>query len=253
MLIKQNIKAQFEYNISTYLLIVGQFIAQLTFVLGFFLLFNILGSINGYVFSQALLVYALVNISYTCAEIFGKGVNSLAELIRRGSLDIYLMRPQPLLLQIMGSGVEISRVGRLITSIGLLIMAIVRSSIQWNIFKLIALVTIPLGGIILFLGLYILFGALTFYSVNSINISILLMGSGSDCLHYPVDVMNRAVRAVLTYVFPFALINYYPFLYIFDKVNGVELVFVPLISIVFLAVTLKFWKFCSRYYSSTGA
>ena len=253
MLIKQNIKAQFEYNISTYLLIVGQFIAQLTFVMGFFLLFKTLGSINGYVFSQALLVYALVNISYTCAEILGKGINNLAELIRRGSLDIYLMRPQPLLLQIMGSGAEISRVGRLITSVGLVVMALVKSSVQWNLFKIIALVTIPLGGIILFLGLYILFGALTFYSVNSINISILLMGSGSDCLHYPVDVMNKAVRVVLTYIFPFAVINYYPFLYIFDKAGGVGLVFVPLVSIIFLAITLKFWQFCSSYYSSTGS
>jgi len=166
MLIKKNIKAQFEYNVSTYLLILGQFIAQFTFVLGFFLLFKSLGSIRGYVFSQVLLIYSLVNISYTCAEIIGKGINNLYELIRQGDLDIYLMRPHPLLLQIMGSGVEISRVGRLVTSIILLVLAFFKSSIQWNIFKIIAVLIIPIGGIILFLSLYILFGALTFNSVN---------------------------------------------------------------------------------------
>jgi len=253
MLVKKNIKAQFEYNISTYLLILGQFIAQFTFVLGFFLLFKSLVSIKDYVFSQALLVYSLVNISYTCAEIIGKGINNLSELIRQGDLDIYLIRPHPLLLQIMGSGIEISRVGRLVTSIILLVMAFLKSSTQWNIFKIIGLFTIPIGGIILFLSLYILFGALTFYSVNSINISILLMGSGSDCLHYPVDVMNKAVKAFLTYIFPFAIINYYPFLYVFDKLDMPILVFIPLLSILFLLITLKFWKYSSTYYSSTGS
>ncbi|MFC6176860.1 ABC transporter permease [Companilactobacillus huachuanensis] len=253
MLVKNNIKAQFEYNISTYLLILGQFIAQFTFILGFFFLFKSLGSIRGYVFSQALLVYALVNISYTCAEIIGKGINNLSELIRRGNLDIYLMRPQPLLLQVMGSGVEISRIGRLITSISLLALAIIRSSIQWDSFRIIAMFIIPLGGIILFLGLYILFGSLTFFTVNSINISILLMGSGSDCLHYPVDVMNKTVKTILTYIFPFALINYYPFLYIFGKSTVSSLVFVPFLSIGFLSIILQFWKYGAIHYSSTGS
>ncbi len=253
MLVRKSIKSQLEYNISTYLLIVGQFIAQMTFILGFFLLFKSLGSIRGYSFSQELLVYALVNISYTCAEIVGKGINNLSDLIRQGNLDIYLIRPQPLLVQIFGSGVEISRIGRLITSIILLVLAIRKSSIQWDFFRIVALFMIPFGGITLFLSLYILFGSLTFFTVNAINISILLMGSGSDCLHYPVDVMNKGVKTILTYIFPFALINYYPFLYVFGKSKDSELVFVPFLSIIFLLIILKFWQYSATHYSATGS
>jgi len=79
------------------------------------------------------------------------------------------------------------------------------------------------------------------------------MGSGSDCLHYPVDVMNKTVKVVLTYIFPFAIINYYPFLYVFDKSDMPILVFIPLLSVFFLLIILKFWKYSSTYYSSTGS
>ncbi|OTN76652.1 hypothetical protein A5886_001730 [Enterococcus sp. 8G7_MSG3316] len=252
-LVKKNIQAQFEYNISTYLLIAGQFIAQFTFIFTFYLLFQSLGSIRNYSFAQALLVYGCVNISYTCGEILGKGINNISELIRQGALDIYFLRPQAILLQVMGSGVEISRVGRLIQSFILLGMALNLNEIEWNLIQVVTLFLIVIGGIILFLGIYLFFGSLTFFSIQSINISILLMGSGSDCLHYPVDVMGQRIQQVLTYVFPFAIINYYPFLFIFGKSEQVLFAFTPLVSIPFFILTLGFWVYCIGRYSSTGS
>lgn len=212
-----------------------------------------MGTIKGYSFSQALLVYALVNISYTFAEIIGKGINHISDLIRQGTLDSYFLRPQPILCQVMGSGIEISRVGRLVQSIFLLAVALYSSDVRWTILKIFTIVTIPIGGIILFLCLYIFFAALTFFSVNNINVSLLLMGSGSDALHYPAVVMGRGVRIGLTYIFPFSLINYYPFLFVFDKVSNPMLAIVPLVSIGLFFIVLVFWRFGLKNYSSTGS
>lgn len=253
ILIKNDIKAQFEYNISTYLLIVGQFIAQFTFIISFYLLFHTLGSIKGYIFSQALLVYSLINISYTCSEILGKGINNISDSIKHGDLDIFFLRPQPILLQAIGNGIEISRIGRLIQSIILFLVAMYQSQVHWNAIKVIAIILIPLGGIVLFMSLYIFFAAFAFFTIDSINISILLMGSGSDCLHYPANSLNSIIQKALTFIFPFSIINYYPFQYIFDKVNNPLLAFMPILSVSFMILILLFWKYSINKYSSTGS
>ncbi|GEM_PF-4294374 len=66
---RKNIRAQLEYNYSTYLLIIGQTFAQMTFILGFILLFRSFGSIKGYTFG----------------EILSKGIGNMPDYIKRGN------------------------------------------------------------------------------------------------------------------------------------------------------------------------
>lgn len=220
---RKNIRAQLEYNYSTYLLIIGRTFAQMTFILGFILIFRSFGSIKGYTFGEILLIYSAVNISYAIGEILSKGIGNMSDYIKRGTLDIYLLRPRSLLLQVLGSGIEISRVGRLSQSVLLLIYTLVTVNIGWTLPKAFAYILAVGAGIILMLSVYIINGGLTFFFINGIEISILFNGSGSDTLHYPADVIPGRLKYIFFTVFPFAAVNYYPFRYILGRTDEIRM------------------------------
>lgn len=253
VLIKKNIKAQLEYSVSTYLLIAGQFVAQFTFIVSFILLFQSFGALDGYTFHQVLLVYAMVNVAYTLAEMIAKGINHLPVLIRDGSLDVFFLRPQSILLQVLGSEIEFSRIGRLVQSLVILVYALYAVSIQWSLVRLLLIFAIPAAGFILFISLYLFVASIAFVSIYTIDLTILLRGSGSDILHYPVDVLNNGVRFVLTYLIPFGFVNYYPVQYLYgDTQNPLAVLSIFLVLPWFL-VACWYWSRSLKKYESTGS
>lgn len=252
-LLAKTIKSQLEYNRSVYLLILGEFIAQFTFIFSFLILFKSLGNIKGYTISQAILIYATINICYTLAEMFGKGINDLAKLIRNGNLDVYLIRPMSVLLQVMGNAFEFSRVGRLIQSLLIFLVTVCTSHIKWNFLKGSEMLLIIIAGIMLFLSIYLFFGTLSFFTTRQVSISVLLMGSGSDILHYPANALPRGIRFILMYLLPFGCINYLPFKYILGFSNNYLFCLTPWICFLFFIMVFVFWKTALSKYSSTGS
>lgn len=124
---------------------------------------------------------------------------------------------------------------------------------RWNWFTPLILVGIIIGGIALFLSIYLFFGTLTIFTTNSISITALLMGSGSDILHYPVNSLPGGIRFLLTFVLPFGCINYQPFRYLFGFTADWMVALSPVVGIGCLGAVLLFWRFALTRYSSTGS
>ena len=72
---------------------------------------------------QSALVFALANICFALADtIFGQ-LDTIPSYLRLGRLEVLLVRPMPLLLQLVTSEVQMRRLGRL--AVGVLIFLIV--------------------------------------------------------------------------------------------------------------------------------
>lgn len=252
-LLERTIRAQMEYNRSVILLLIGEFIAQFTFILSFLILFHSLGNVRGYRVWQAVLIYATVNICYTIAEMGGKGINDLGKIVRSGKLDVYFLRPMPILLQVMGNAFEFSRVGRLVQAVLIFGIALGAAHPRWNGLTPFILVGIIAGGIALFLSIYLFFGTLTIFTTNPISITALLMGSGSRVLHYPTNSLPGGVRFLLTFILPFGCVNYQPFRYLFGFTTNWLVGLSPLVGLGCLGGVLLFWRFALTRYSSTGS
>src|SRR4029453_16545961 len=72
---------------------------------------------------QSALVFALGNMGFALADtIFGQ-LDTIPSYLRLGRLEVLLVRPMPLLLQLVTSEVQMRRLGRL--AVGVLIVVIV--------------------------------------------------------------------------------------------------------------------------------
>jgi ABC-2 type transport system permease protein len=85
------------------------------------------------------------------------------------------------------------------------------------------------------------------------------MSLEQDFTRYPISIYTRGVRIVLTFVLPFAFMNYFPATFFLQKAdtglhfNPAVGLLTPAIGLAWLAAAYAFWLVGLRYYQGTGS
>jgi ABC-2 type transport system permease protein len=74
---------------------------------------------------------------------------------------------------------------------------------------------------------------------------------------YPVDIFGKAFRLIVTGLIPVAFMNYYPALFLLDKMNyaspGWVLSYLsPLVALLLVGILSIVWRLGLNRYSSSG-
>ncbi len=258
-LARASLHGQARYPASALLLTLGQFLATGIEVIAVWALFDRFGDVRGWRIGEVALFYGLVNCMFAIADAIGRGFDVLgSEFLRTGAFDRLLLRPRPLALQLMGHDVRISRLGRLLQGVLVLGFATRQAGIAWTP-EAIAIALFALaGGVALFLGILVLQGTLSFWTIESLEIVNVLTYGGVEAAQYPLALYERWFRRLLTFVVPLACVAYYPVLAILDKADPLGapawVGFVaPAAGFAFLAAAFGLWRVGLRRYASTGS
>lgn len=249
------LRSMMQYKTSFFLTVIGQAATTFFSFLSMYFLFNRFGSIKSYTFSEVLLCFSTIFMSFSLAECFGRGFDSFSGIISNGEFDRIMVRPRNEILQVIGSRIELSRMGRLIEAVVIFVYAIVKGTVNWNFNKILTLFLMILGGTFLFIALFVIYAAICFFTTEGLEFMNIFTDGGRELAQYPLDIYKEGVRKFFTYIVPLAFINYYPFLYLIgkNKGHGAFYMLSPLISALFLIPSLIFWKFGVLHYKSTGS
>ncbi|MDH6169581.1 ABC-2 type transport system permease protein [Variovorax boronicumulans] len=258
-LVRASIGGQARYPASALMLTVGQFLGTGIEIVAVWALFHRFGDVQGWRIGEVALFYGLVNCMFALADALGRGFDVLGtEFLRTGAFDRLLLRPRPLALQLMGNDFRISRMGRLLQGLAVMVFATQQAGIVWTPAAVAIALFALAGGVALFLGILVLQGTLSFWTVESLEIANVLTYGGVQAAQYPLALYARWFRRVLTFVVPLACVAYYPALAILGKADplgapGWVGIVSPLAGFVFLAAAFGAWRFGLRHYASTGS
>lgn len=264
MKIKENIKLYFkyasvctqsvmEYKLSFLLMVIARFMIAFCELIAIQFLFSGFTQIKGYTYGDVLLCFSVVQMSFTFAELFGNGFKAFSGMVRRGEFDRMMLRPCSLILQIMGTNFAIGRIGPLFTAIVTLALGIRHSRITWSVMTVWTMAAMIAGGMLLFIGLFLLEASFCFFSIQDTSlINVLTYGAKSHG-KYPIDVYGKGILRFCTYVIPYTLIQYYPLQFLLGKTRNWHLAFCPLGIIVFLLICFFLWRFGVKHYKSCGS
>lgn len=258
-LVRASVGGQARYPASALLLTVGQFLGTGIEMVAVWALFHRFGSVQGWHIGEVALFYGLVNCMFAIADALGRGFDVLGtEFLRTGAFDRLLLRPRPLALQLMGHDFRISRLGRLLQGVAVLVLATHQAPIAWTPATVAVALFALVGGIALFLGILVLQGTLAFWTVESLEIANVLTYGGVQAAQYPLALYANWFRRVLTFVVPLACVAYYPALAILGKDDPLGApawmgAVSPLAGFVFLAAAFGAWRLGLRRYASTGS
>jgi ABC-2 type transport system permease protein len=180
------------------------------------------------------------------------------DFLRTGAFDRLLLRPRALALQLMGHDFRISRAGRLLQGLAVIVFASVQAGIAWTPATLALALFAVAGGVALFLGILVLQATLSFWTVEGLEVANVLTYGGVEAAQYPLSVYARWFRQLLTFVVPLACVAYYPALTILGRADPLGApawvgAVSPLAGFVFLAAAFWVWGRGLRHYASTGS
>ncbi|HWR40342.1 MAG TPA: ABC-2 family transporter protein [Patescibacteria group bacterium] len=249
------LKSQLQYRLSFGLLVLGQFIIPFSFFAGIYFLFARFGTLQGWTFYEVALGFAVIHMAFAITQCFVRGFDQFPQLVNSGDFDRMMLRPPSLLLQVFASRFEFIKIGRLLQSLAVLIWAISELPAIWGFLKIMTLGLMLASGVCLFASLYILTAALSFWTIQGLDLVDVFANGGREMAQYPQHIYQRWVQRFFTFVIPFGCINYLPLLFLLDKMEGNPWPYVlsPLYSLLFLGPCLGIWRIGVRRYLSSGS
>lgn len=249
------LKSEMQYRSSFILLSIGQFFVPFLTFIAIFMLFQRFSSIGGWTLYEVALCYSVIHIAFALSSCLARGFDTFSNLIVRGDFDRILVRPRGTIIQVMGSRLDLYRLGRLAQSLIVLVFSLSNLDIAWNAYKIATLVLMTASGTVIFTGLYMLGATLCFWTVEGLEVVNIFTDGGREISQYPLSIYQEWIKKFFTFVIPFATVNYLPLMFILDKVhgNGYLYMLTPLAGILFIIPCLLIWNFGVRHYKSTGS
>ena len=245
--------SQMQYKTSFILTAVGQFLVSFSVFIGIYFMFMRFNSVEGFKFSEVLICFSVLLTSFSVAECFFRGFDTFGGIISNGEFDRIMVRPRNEILQVLGSKIEFTRIGRFLQAIIVLAYAIPNSGIVWTADKIITLCLMIIGGTFLFAGLFIIYAGICFFTIEGLEFMNIFTDGGKEFGKYPLSIYGEGILKFFTFIIPLALIQYYPLLYLLGRTTNPLYMILPLSGIIFLLPSYIFWRFGVKHYKSTGS
>jgi len=220
--------------------------------------FRVTPAVGGFNAAEVLVMFGISCFAFALADIAVGEIEKLRLYVRAGDLDAVLVRPLPVLGQLLAGGFAFRRVGRLLVATIVLAVALHRAHVQLNPARAVLLVVAPVAGAVLFSAIFIGFATVAFWWIDSGEFANGFTYGGRDFTSYPVNVYGQVFRHVFAYGLGFAFVSYYPTLALLGRPDPLGLPdFVawssPAVAVVAALLSAAVWRFGIRHYRSTGS
>jgi ABC-2 type transport system permease protein len=215
-------------------------------------------SMNGWDFRQMFFLYALWMTGHELHNSFFFTIVSVPEYIREGRFDRFLVRPLDTLFQVITVPQQIVPDGLVLAIVTLwLATSVAGVRVDWTYVIFVPLVAA--GGALIDFGISLAIATVAFWFVRVDTLRWVVMSLEQDFTRYPISIYTRGVRIVLTFVLPFAFMNYFPATYFLQKpetglhLNPAAGLLTPAVGLAWAGVAYAFWRVGLRHYQGTGS
>lgn len=248
-----HLKSAMQYKASFLLTALSQIFLTFTVFLGIHFMFQRFNHVEGFTYSDVLLCYAVVLLSFSLAECFARGFDMFPNMIGNGQFDRVLVRPRSPIFQVLSMQMEFTRIGRALFAVVLLIYATQTCGVAWNFPRGLTLVLMVLCGAAVFSGIFLIYAALCFFTLEGLEFMNVLTDGMKEHGRYPLSIYGKRVLQFCTFIVPYALVQYYPLLYVLGKSDDMRLMALPPLACLFLLPCHLLWRIGLRHYKSTGS
>ena len=248
-----HLKSRMAYKKSFFFSVIGQFLTSFTSFLTIWFLFDRFNEVKGYTISECLLCAGVMSVTFALAEMFFRGFDSFQGIIGDMQFDRMLLRPRGLVFQVMCHTIEFGRIGRIAQGLMMLVYGIIASPVVWTADKIAVLMLMIAGGTMLFGALFILHAAVCFFTIEGIEFMNVFTYGAKEYGSYPIDVFGNGVLKFCTYLIPYALVQYYPLMYLLGRTTSIACALLPIAAAWFLIPCGALWKYGVSKFKSTGS
>ncbi|CAN5366248.1 ABC-2 family transporter protein [soil metagenome] len=220
-------------------------------------LFANVDSLGGFDVHQILVVFGLADLAFSLADLAFGHCDNLPTFLRAGTLDVFYLRPQPLLLQLITSDISLRRLARATIGLGALVTGLVLADIDWSFTAVLLLVSAVVSGVATFAAMFVWAAGAQFFLVDGAEATNAFVYGGRYAASQPASVWNRPLKVLFGFFFPMAFTAYLPAVTLLG-LPGTDLMpswlgwFAPLAAVFTWTMALLAWRVGVRHYRGGG-
>ena len=252
------IRSEWQYRTSFVMFLLAQTVVAALDIAAIAVLFTNVDSLAGWSLAEVALLYGINGTAFGLGDLVASPVERAATHIRRGSFDVFLVRPAGALLQLLGYEFALRRLGRMVQPAVVLAIAVRLLDVRWRPAAVLLVASAILSGAVIFSAIWVLTSAIAFWTVETQEISSSFTYGGKTLANYPIDVLGAWLRRIVVFVVPVAFVAYLPAAWLLDKPlpHGLPRALGwagPLVAVVLAVVAGLVWRLAVRHYRSTGS
>lgn len=248
-----HVQSAMEFKASFIMLCIGQFLISFNVFLGLTFMFSRFHQVKGFTYSEVMLCFGIVLLQFSLAECFARGFDSFRRIIIQGEFDRILLRPKSTILQVLGTKIELTRLGRTFQGVILFIYGLYQSEIEWTATKIFTIVMMVLGGTVVFACIFLVYATFCFFTLDGLEFMNVFTDGAREFGKYPISIYGKKILQFCTFVIPYALVQYYPLMYVLGHNTKWYTMFYPLLAMMFIVPCYAFWRLGRKHYQSVGS
>lgn len=252
ILAKNNLQNQLLTASSSLFFIVGKIVTFVFTLLTIFAIFSTTNTIVGFSLHQAIIVTVVYNLIDSFTQFLFRSIYSFRPILLRGEFDLDLLKPLPSFFRPLLSGPDFFDLPPLVIQIFTLVFFLIRFNIHPSFVNVLTFLALFVVSIIVAFSLHLLMAAFSVLTTEVDNIAWIYRSFVRAGI-VPTDVYSGYFRLILDYIVPVTILVTIPAKAILGLLDPNVFVYVVAFSAILLTISLYFWRFTLRHYTSTGS
>jgi len=251
-------RAQFQYRFSFAMEVLGNAALTVVDFLEIAVIFHQVPQLRSWTLWEVAFLYGTAGLSLAITDLVIGTLDQLPNYIRAGTFDQFLIRPLGTLFQTATADFGIRQIGRMGQALVVLIVSLQHVHVSWTVGRIVMLPVMIVAACVIFGAIWVVGASVTFWSVNTMETTNAFTYGGGFLSSYPLNIYGVWLRRLVLFAIPLGFVNYFPALYMLDRVDPLHLPSLlrfssPIVAIVAALVASAVWRFAVRHYRSTGS
>lgn len=239
-----NLSGAMEYRASFLIQVIGMALNNSAFLVFWWLLFDKMGNIGGYSFSDVVLLWGLASSSYGFGYIIFGNMRNISDIIINGELDTYLLQPKNVLINLLASNTVVSAWGDL--AYGYILFFVARGI---DIKGLFLFTLFCITGALIYASVLVIAHSLTFHLGNAVYIASTIEEFLLSFSIYPEGIFKGLTLFILYTAVPAAFVTYIP-VNMIREFSIVKFLILLVFMLVYLTLAFVIFKRGLKKYES---
>ncbi|MEV4315591.1 ABC-2 family transporter protein [Actinocrispum sp. NPDC049592] len=251
------VKSQRVYRADTWLMSVGIILINVIDMLLLGVLLRTFVRLGGWNVWDVVFLYCMFLMSMGIQSLFTMHLREIEVHVQDGTLDQMLIRPVPVLVQVLGQKVHLKDISHILLGVAGVVLAADRLGLPWTAARIAYLAVTVLCGAALLIGISLALCSLAFWTMHA---SVFMSGTQEIeeiVQHYPVHIFGTWFLQLISTLLPFAFVNYYPSRLLLHHEDGLPSWLLvagpPVAAVVVVAIALRVWHMGLARYQGSGS
>lgn len=251
------LRSQTSYRANFALDVVSSLLVGLVELAEVWVLYHAAHSVGGLTLSGVLLVWGLAEIGFSLADMVVGHCDRLPTFVRAGTVDVFWLRPQPVLLQLMTSDISLRRLARTLVGVAALVAALRLNHLSPTAGHVTMVLVAVASAFAIFSGTFVAAAGVQFFVLNGSELANAFTYGGRYASTQPASVWSRPMLALFGFAVPMVFCGYLPTLWLLGLPSPVWLPawaawLAPLAAAWTWLLAGTAWRFGTRHYQGGG-